>query len=183
MQGEQAPPSGCPPRSRVRRSSFRGTGSLDGWSPKTESGLQACYGKSPGKRGFFYGPDSPATRQAAPRRARRRSRWNRSARSPGRRLLRLCRLRAAPRGNASTLSMRRAATNAACPDSLRASGYPRPRGARRSERGVDSAFTHSASVSAPEPDACPPYAHSAGTAAYSSTRRAAPASCTSISNG
>jgi hypothetical protein len=36
----------------VRCSSHRGTGGLDGWSPSTESGLQACYGKSPGDGAF-----------------------------------------------------------------------------------------------------------------------------------
>ncbi len=52
VQGEQAPPAGGPPRSRVRRSSRRETGGLDGWSPSTESGLQACYGEAPLRRGF-----------------------------------------------------------------------------------------------------------------------------------
>jgi hypothetical protein len=56
VQGEQAPPPGCPPRSRVRRSSLRGTGGPDGWSPPTESGLQACYGKSPGDRALSMDP-------------------------------------------------------------------------------------------------------------------------------
>ena len=42
----------CPPRSRVRRSSRRETAGLERWSSKTESGLQACYGKSPGNGAF-----------------------------------------------------------------------------------------------------------------------------------
>ena len=57
VQGEQAPSPGGPPRSRVRRSSLRGTGSLDGWSPSTGSGLQACYGKSPGNGAFSIPPE------------------------------------------------------------------------------------------------------------------------------
>jgi hypothetical protein len=36
----------------VRRSSRRETGDLDGWSPSTKSGLQACYGKSLGDGAF-----------------------------------------------------------------------------------------------------------------------------------
>ena len=36
---------GGPPRSRVS--------CTEGWSPETESGLQACYGKSPGNAGLF----------------------------------------------------------------------------------------------------------------------------------
>src|SRR6266511_577171 len=39
--------------------------------------------KKPWKRGFFYGPDSPATRQARPAAGLRRSPWNRSARVEG----------------------------------------------------------------------------------------------------
>src|SRR5439155_1644822 len=37
----------CPPRGRVRRSSRQATGGLEGWSPLTESGLQACYREAP----------------------------------------------------------------------------------------------------------------------------------------
>jgi hypothetical protein len=40
----------------VRRSSRRGIGGLDGWSHSTESGLQACYGKSLGNGAFSMGP-------------------------------------------------------------------------------------------------------------------------------
>ena len=47
-----------PPRDRVRRK--------ERWSSSTESGLQACYGKSPGNGAFSMKPDSPATRQAHP---------------------------------------------------------------------------------------------------------------------
>jgi hypothetical protein len=44
VQGEQGPHSGCPPM---------GPGSCrEGWSPSTESGLQACYGKAPLRWGF-----------------------------------------------------------------------------------------------------------------------------------
>jgi hypothetical protein len=45
VQGEQAPRSGGPPRSRVS--------CTERWSPSTESGLQACYG-NPRKCGGFY---------------------------------------------------------------------------------------------------------------------------------
>ena len=43
VQGEQAPP-----RRPVEEPGSR----RDGWSPSTESGLQACYGKPPHTRGF-----------------------------------------------------------------------------------------------------------------------------------
>ncbi len=52
VQGEQAPLSGGPPRSRVRCSSHRETGGLDGWSPSTESGLWPAKGKPCNLQGF-----------------------------------------------------------------------------------------------------------------------------------
>ncbi len=44
VQGEQAPLPGGPAEEPGSRK--------DGWSPSTESGLQACYGKSPGNGAF-----------------------------------------------------------------------------------------------------------------------------------
>jgi hypothetical protein len=44
VQGEQAPSRGGPPRSRVS--------CTEGWSPSTESGLQACYRRAP-ETGLF----------------------------------------------------------------------------------------------------------------------------------
>src|SRR3954447_13616321 len=43
VQGEQAP---------LRRPAEESGSCTDGWSPSTESGLQACYGKSPGNGAF-----------------------------------------------------------------------------------------------------------------------------------
>jgi ubiquinone/menaquinone biosynthesis C-methylase UbiE len=40
----------------VHRSSRRATGGQEGWSPSTESGLQACYRKAPHLRGFPIQP-------------------------------------------------------------------------------------------------------------------------------
>jgi hypothetical protein len=40
----------------VRRSSRRETDGLERWSSKTESGLQVCYGKSPGNGAFSMDP-------------------------------------------------------------------------------------------------------------------------------
>jgi hypothetical protein len=50
-----------PPRNRVRR--------IEGWSPSTESGLQACYGKSPGNGAFSMDPIRRRLVRLAPRRA------------------------------------------------------------------------------------------------------------------
>jgi hypothetical protein len=54
VQGEQAPLVGCPPRSRVRCSSRRETGGLDGWSSLDKIRLTGLLRKKPRKRGFFY---------------------------------------------------------------------------------------------------------------------------------
>ena len=42
--------------------SRRATGGLDGWSPSTESGLQACYGKPCKCRAFYFASITGASR-------------------------------------------------------------------------------------------------------------------------
>ena len=49
-----------------------GTAGLDGWPPTTESGLQACYGKSPGNGAFSIEAIRRRLVRLAPRRAGRR---------------------------------------------------------------------------------------------------------------
>ena len=46
-----------------------GNRGLDGWSPSTESGLQACYGKSPGNGAFSMDPIRRRLVRLTPRRA------------------------------------------------------------------------------------------------------------------
>jgi len=85
----------------VRRSSLRATVGLERWSPKTESGLQACYGKSPGNGAFSMAADSPATRQAHPAADSTAVSVEPLGAVTRRCLLGLCRQRAAPRAKAN----------------------------------------------------------------------------------
>ena len=60
-----------PAESRVGGTSGPATGRLDRWSPTTESGLQACYGKSPGSGALSIGAE-PSGKSAPTIAARRR---------------------------------------------------------------------------------------------------------------
>src|SRR3954471_24550037 len=57
VQGEQVP---------LTRPAEEPGSCTDGWSPPTKSGLQACYGESPGNRGFLYFGDHPRDAAVAP---------------------------------------------------------------------------------------------------------------------
>src|SRR6266545_5207221 len=63
-------PSGARQTGPATRRPAEGPGCCtDGWSPKTESGLQVCYGKSPGNGAFSMDPIRRRLVRLAPRRA------------------------------------------------------------------------------------------------------------------